>query len=689
MSLLLKLAHLQNISTHIPVIPGGRFSITSETTAVLDHQNTKYVTDLSLRSDFSFANKKKKISFVQNYTNWAGVNKKYIDDSGDFNMAVAIDDFAKVAAEKRVIRGDVVRLLEQWPRRDSHEAFLYNMMITWGHAMLYRLTGGKEGVYNIVTRPYSDSHVIVADHVGRKTEMTHEIVIGVPATGGGNPGWILREEEKFWDRRYVLRYPNRSSAQEAFYLSHVLGRDQVSILNFDVAIPGLDTNQLMLDPIGTAAHGGGIASNLDGSGFEDPDRVWSWVMDYVAVNRLHMQFASVFETFSAMCAQPGHSSAEACSWQQAALSLRLAIFSPMRGMIRTAFEGEEFCPYPDTLTMLLREGRVPDQFVQASALMNYYHLYGTYSLLHNEARARDQWRTVFESAEEALYNLDTPVARATAISAVIGQEVSTAMTDGCYMNYDYSDMYKVTRIVDVQPVDGSTTSFDIDAIYAPVDGALLLGVAAGGLETTDHLMSVQTFEKRQFDGEPMTSTEAHQIAVAYRLFGYDTVWATKYSRETVMTWANVASIIVDPAVLYFDNSKEDYFRALDAERRSGRSRTLPNIANFIEDGAVMQIQKPRYKVTEHGDRKMLSRPYTRIQRGRKPTNVLISAPVAYTSARYVAKPVKHNTVQDFRGRSLPITPANPEGLKTATRDDVEITDSASMAQTLTSVHGVE
>lgn len=214
-------------------------------------------------------------------------------------------------------------------------------------------------------------------------------------------------------------------------------------------------------------------------------------------------------------------------------------------------------------------------------------------------------------------------------------------------------------------------------------------MSSGGLETTDHLRAIQVFEKRAFDGPgaAMCASDAHQVSVVYRLFGYDTVWYGRETKEQVITWANVASIIVDPAVLYFNPMLEDVFVAIDAERRTGRSRDLPNIANFLEDGASLQIQKPRYKITEHGDRKMISRPYIRINRGRKPVNVMISAPVAYTTAKFVAKPHTTNIVADFRGREHLVTPANPEGRPTATRADAAITDCADMTQTLTSVEG--
>jgi len=185
-----------------------------------------YNADLSLSTDFQFAGKKKRTQVNPNYTSYSGFNKKYMTDEGVFDASASLAEFARNATNKRIVTEETIPILSRQVQADSHEAFIYNMLISWIKAKLYVDNGGEDEKFKIKTIPYIDSHAIIPiDQL--HTEHTYEIELGFPCDEsiiGGN-AWVIRNSSNYWEKPYVILYNASQKKPRSILLSSYIGKN--------------------------------------------------------------------------------------------------------------------------------------------------------------------------------------------------------------------------------------------------------------------------------------------------------------------------------------------------------------------------------------------------------------------------------------------------------------------------------
>jgi len=472
--------------------------------------------------------------------------------------------------------------------------------------------------------------------------------------------WAARTKENYWEKPYVLTYNAAQRVQEAYYLVHVLGRNQTSRLNFDVYIPGLDTNQLLLEPVNGT---GVITGDFNGIPWTEPQTQWAWIIDYVRLNRVEQHFAAALEALGSMALHPCWSSMEACAWQEAELRLVLANFSPTRARIKGVLEGVAYEPETNGPAFPMSEAGIPENFIAASGILNYYMWYGLYSLYHNEARSRDDWRTVFGSLYEELGITATAHMRPAAVSLVTGKEFPTAMTEGCGVSIDTSYLYRMDKITQIRDLDGSIgAEVKIDAIYAPVSGSIILGAVACSLETTAHLQAVQVFKGLGRSNPRYDFEQKVIVANIYRLFGHEVTFRDSLNGNEKQSWAPVRECIVEPASIEFETNLAHTWEPHESSRREGRSHVLPQLRTVL-DGQILNISisKPNVSLMKWQSRVVKIRPVVRLTRVKKPVEFKINTSLTPRPAIFAARRVHNVPGQHFRMDAAELPPRLPEG----------------------------
>jgi hypothetical protein len=646
-----------------PAMPHGRFTAVNKTMMHVDKGDRDYRAQLEVSADFQMCGRRKRCEINDHYTNFSGYNKKYITDVGTFDAMAALEEFSRVTIEKRLVKEDTYTLLSQQVQADSHEAFIYNMLISWLKAKMYRESGGKDDVFTVKTSPYKDSHSIYALD-GIDEDRDHLISIGFPVDDDmiSDNHWVLRTRDNYWSRPFVLHYNAAGQYQEQFYLLHVFGRNQVTSLNFDVALPSLDTRSLLLDPVNGR---GSLPSGFDSIPWGSPDMIWTWIMDYVRLNRVEQGFAAAMEALGAMAVHPTFPTLEACVWQKAQLVVVLGQFSPTRGRIRTILEGEPYVPFAAAPEFVIAEGKAPARFITASAVMNYYMWYGLYAIIHNEANTRHDWRSTFSSISEELRALVSPTARACAVSAITGREYSTCMSYGSAFFVDTKDMDNVTELKNVTALDGTVgTSVPIDAVYAPVSGSLIAGTLAGDLEVIQHLKALQTVKTEGQRGMHYDKVALLKLSSMYRMFGYDTTLRDNHSRAERTVWAAARECVVEPASLGFDPTNMTSWSLERVVQRPGRHCDLPSLPSILHPGEVrMSYDRPMINITNWQTRANTLRPIVTLAK-KQAVHFLVKAPLEYNSVAFTTrKGTVPTKLKDFHTVITEAPPMKPEGRK--------------------------
>jgi hypothetical protein len=659
--------HLNFLRNYNQSVNDGRFSVVNDSLVTVKAQGSSFSCDVSLTTDFQIAGKSARTDVVMGHPDYSGYNKKFITEHGCYDACLAVTEFARTTIEKRMVNDDTFAVLNRQEQGDNQSAFLMNMLISWLKAHIHERCNGDGFNFSVKTSPYADSHVIVpldqmaADHV-------YDIELGepVPEDKFMTAHWTCRTKENYWQRPYVLHYNKTGTAQEAFYLIHTLGRTKSSALNFDRDLPGVDTNQLLLD----AAGGDGVSSaNFDEIPWENAATLWSWIQDYVFLNRLSQSFAACLETLGAMAYQPNWSSMEACQWQQAQLVLAIAKFQPTRARIRTNLEGDPYKPFAGADEYLLTEARDADKFLVTSALASYYMWLGTYTIVANEALSRGAWRTAFTSNGGPLHILRTPAMRPAAISSVIGREYASCMNYSCSMHVDVSRVGDVHELRDCESPDNSLPkTIPINGIFAPVSGSLCLGTISGEFEFLQHLKALQEIPGSEPGEEILSPVVVTQIANMYRLFGHDTVWVDNNSGEQVYPWATSRECVIEPASVDTCLGPRKALLAWSSHLREGRNHLLPNVNTLLRSGgAQILIQAPTLRLTEYGSRTKELRPVARNRRPPVQLKFLVKAPLVYDPVTYRARPLNLASTQNFHRVMSEVPAVKPEGPRVEAR----------------------
>nr|WGM49130.1 coat protein [Umbelopsis gibberispora virus 2] len=658
-----EIANIDFARNRAPVIPEGRFTAVNNTVAIAHHSGESYKTDLSLSADFQMAGRDVRVLDFNGYTSFAGYNKKFINEHGDFDFMSALEEFSRVSIERGVVKSDTYQVLSRHTQADSHEAFLFNMLISWGKARLYLDSNGKDYKFVVVTSPYRDSHCVHPLDAG-EDDHRYEIELKLPVSEDILSAfeWERRNKDNYWNKPFVLHYNGSHPNQEEFYLAHTMGRQKSSSLHFDIDIERPAFKGMLLDAVNCRHQG--LPDDFSDIPWEDADIIWTWIMDYVRLNRLEQAFAACLETFGAVAVQPQWSTLEGCMWQKATISIVLARFSPTRGRVRTVMSGDPYTPFATASEFILREAVAPTQFLTASGVTNYYMWYGLYTLLHNEARQRSVWNTVFTSVSEELQVLYTPMMRAACISVITGREYSTCMNDGCSMYIDMQNMVNYKEIHALKRLDNTLPpTVKLDAIYAPVSGALVLGTMSGDFEVVQHLKAIYQTEPGSIYGKAYELDELLKIATIYRLFGYDLTVRDNVTGVDKNTWAAVRECIPEPASIEFDPTKITSWSIVGAHQRPGRSAPLPHPAVALTTGLRIQIQTPSISINRWQQRTEPLRPSVMMTKRKGAVEFKVKASMQFNPVTFTARPQKSVQEKDFRSEHGPAPPMKPEGSK--------------------------
>jgi hypothetical protein len=657
-----------------PSVRDGCFTMVNGTTATINCDSTAYNARLELSADFMSAGSQVEVAKVTGWSEYSGINAKYITESGVFDVGLALQEFARSSVERRVVKEDTLAILGRYNMTDSHEMFLYNMLISWMKADMYKSSKGKDKKLRIKVTPYEDSHCTY-DYVGCGDGATYEVDLGPPVDEDDflSQAWTLREKDNYWDKPYVLHYNRGSRQQESFYLVHAMGRTKHDQLNFSLPLDGLDPEDLLLDPVnGTST----IGVALDDIPWERADTIWAWIMDYVSINRLHQPFAACLETLGALAFQPKWSTLEACQWQDAVIKVVLAEFTPTRARIRSALEGEAYLPSATGREMVLKEGIAPTHYIAVSSVMNYQMWYGYYTMMHNAGVVRDDWSTVFGSMEDELQALKTPHARAAAISVITGKQVTTCMTHGCGMYIETAGMINNRVLFGIKSKDGSVgESVAIRNLHAPVSGCLLAGTLVNEFETTCHLTALQHLGRPE-DGEGLSFEHSLQLANAYRLFGNETEFENIRTGKRIKPWAAVRELVIEPASLDFVVGRRTRYVPIRNWEREGRSYTVPNVRQLSFDAkCVMMIRRPMLTICDFGSRRKVTSAYvTRDVRPKRQVTIQVNAAYTYVRGAFTAKPVVTElSKQGFGAGNTEATPIAPAPLPPTAAEVVPVT----------------
>jgi len=580
----------------------ARFTLMNHTNVHLATSVGNYATDLKSSESFQFAGKKKKLEWKMDHSDYSGINKKFITPDGIYDPTLAFAEFARATTEKRSIKEETTALLATHTQADSHEAFIYNMLLSWMRAYLYWGQSRKDGILRVQTTAYVDTHAIVhldqpaSDHI---YEVQLEAPVPVEVVLGDD--WQYRNAANKWLWPFVVRYSAATKKQEYFYLSHLAGRTNASALNGEFNFAGVPRMQTALDPVGGTATVFDDEPDIDWSA---KDQIWQWIIDYVHINRLEQQFASAFESLLTMAVHPEYATMESTAWHAAPLRLMLPCFSPTRAKISLALEGEAYVPSAGPHDFMINDAKAPAQCVLAAAMTNYYMYVGLYALLENQAASVSDWHYVTQLHSTDTEILNSPYAKAAAVSVITGREYTTLMTDGCHAYVDVKPMAEVNTIHVYNSPDNSVLP-EVRLRYIPsiVSGALINGSVVGTYESCSHLTAVQQLHPRDAFMDDTAYKSVLQISNVYREFGHDTTWELLPARDEVTPYGPVHSCVIDPYSL--GRITDRPYCAVDARsfERAGRHSTLPPIQTLFDEPVLtVRKLKPTITVTTPGAR---------------------------------------------------------------------------------------
>jgi len=193
-----------------------------------------------------------------------------------------------------------------------------------------------------------------------------------------------------------------------------------------------------------------------------------------------------------------------------------------------------------------------------------------------------------------MFVLKTSYARAAAISAVTGREYTTLMTDGCSYRPMVEDLGKVEDIEIGTAVDGTVTGrVKVNRIPSCVSGALIYGTTVGHFDHLAHLTPVQEiFPRDRYDTEKSFRFTL-QMSNLYRVFGHDITWMRRIDNVELRPYANVNACVIDPYSLEEEPEEPYSMRDGTSFRREGRSVSLPNFDNIVDEPkVVVRVSKP-------------------------------------------------------------------------------------------------
>jgi hypothetical protein len=639
-----------------PRLGDGRFTMINKTRAIVDMKGMKYSCGLELASNFQITGAKFRVSNPTPKSNFYGYNKRYIDEDGVYDPLRAIDEYSRTVPGMRLGRDELKALASTDNLVDSQEAFIYNMLVSWFKAKLYKDMSGKNGKFTVQHSSFKDSHVGFSMY-GEYGERSVDINLGPPrADEDFSYAVEYRDSTNFWTRPYVIKYSSNSVDQTSFYIAHAAGADGNSGLSADIPIAPLDFDELLFDPIGLSPS---AAIKLHGDYWQKPNVIWLWIMDYVRLNRVEQEFASALELLGSLATQPMPSYHESILWSKALTNVNLSKFSPTRARIPSNLVGEPNVHDLNASTFTFDESKSPSNFVSVSSILNYTFWLGMYGMVSNFSEDCADWTDAFVSTDAELGILNTVPARAAMISLVTGKETNSCFTDNCHITFDLSGMYGIKQMVVSEVVDNQHTgTVYFDAVPQYVSGSLLLGAVSSDYPVLHHLHPQQSFSADR--NGLVTPEDAAKMANTYRLFGHHLNVEHFRSGELYPTYANSEDSVIAVYELFGRSRTFDIMRVTSSTVRQGRSSDLPDAAHIAQYGEChVSFDQPVIEVSAWKRRKMVHRPVMVVDSRRVATKFHVGATSGFEKTRFVSYNRTGTRRQDFHEAQPELMPAVP------------------------------
>jgi hypothetical protein len=224
-------------------------------------------------------------------------------------------------------------------------------------------------------------------------------------------------------------------------------------------------------------------------------------------------------------------------------------------------------------------------------------------------------------------------------------------------------MHSVTAIPIKRDLEGlNRTYVPVNAIHAPVSGALLLGAYSGDFEVLAHVKSVLSIQGRGID-EQYSDAELLVLSTIYRLTGHDITLRNTRTNSRITPYANVNECIPEPASIFFDSKNVDILSPEHNDPREGRTHPMPQLKHVLDHNSIsMVIQKPNIEpIVYRSATRPLDVSYMPKRRKRPVLigKVLPKYTATTSKFRAIGEEEKHR--QDFRFDPTKQPPTKPEG----------------------------
>jgi hypothetical protein len=642
-----------------PKFIGGRFAVLNKLMVTVSNRIGTFHSNVESLVNFQVTGYKTQVFQHDTTTNYTGYNKKYMRDDGTFDPLMAFEDYSKNPMGKKLTKEESQSIIKSLITEDSHEEFIYNMLVSWYKAKLYKDSGSKDKILKITQSGFEDTHVKL-NYFGEENAV-HEIPLEEPYSSPVEATIAWRTFSNYWDYPYVLKYTAGSVQQSAFYYAHLFGRLGQSALNVDIPLVGIDTALLVLDPVGGEQHS---VASFDLIPWDKPEILWQWTMDYVRLNRVEHAFAAAFEMLGSLSSQPMQTYHESIVWEDLRTEVVLAKFQPTRAKIRTNLEGEPYSESNEADEFLVNTASHPQQFLMDCAIYNYMFWTGLPALVHAASLDYGDWYDVFQGGHQYLSILQTPHAKAAVVSTLFDKDIPTNANSSAYIAYHLSDMDpRKARLKVKEP--GYPEVLELKSVVPFVSGALLAGTVSSSLPLTHHLRQDNPVEFHK--GGYTDETSALTLANAYRLFGYDVDVARAKQATIFSCYANVKDWFLAPQDFYSETLVDDRLSLVNVRIRQHKQDILPNYNSFRAAGVtVVSFSVPSLEAVFFDQR---TRPLvTRLMLEPRSTKVefKVKAGMAFLRQAIQVRPVARGSMPDFQVVRTKSAPQNPVAADRAT-----------------------
>lgn len=253
------------------------------------------------------------------------------------------------------------------------------------------------------------------------------------------------------------------------------------------------------------------------------------------------------------------------------------------------------------------------------------------------------------------------------------------MDYGASFHVNVEPMAEITRLSEYYQHDPEAYPLGyipIDAIYAPVSGSLLLGVASGDVDVLQHLKATYSVKFKGYRDAVYELPELLQTATIYRLMGHAVVYYDAVTQEEKIPWAPVNTCIPEPASIMFDPKKIEKLTIGESIAREGRTHPMPPLAYLAREGEIrISITRPTLEPVKYRSAQQPLKIYVRNNRVKKPITLKVKGRSTVRPDTFRATNSRHAANPDFRTEKTSISVDNPEGVKVTPKKTPALTGS--------------